>query len=215
MKFATRISSIRRDRVEAVQVVLGRLGLDVPGLVRQLGARRMDPLAARLQHLGHRVLGEPVDLQVRGAACAARRRSPRPAARGPGRSARRCTAPGARAPRARVQAEVGRGAVDELAHQQVDPDRIAASGICPEPCSVTNSPPVASASAAPWACGTDQVPIAVDHERRAANPCAGVPEALRPRGMPDPARGVSERLRGRSRAPSRCSPRSACSSAAR
>jgi hypothetical protein len=53
------------DRLERVQVVLGRLALDVPGLVRELGARGMDPLALGFEHGGHRVLREPVDLEVR------------------------------------------------------------------------------------------------------------------------------------------------------
>ena len=52
------------DRLEAVQVVLGRLALDVVRLVREKGARRMDPLAARLEHRRDRVLREPVDLEV-------------------------------------------------------------------------------------------------------------------------------------------------------
>ncbi len=52
------------NRLEAVQVVLGRLDSDVPRLVRQPGARRVDPLAARLQHGGDRMLRQPVDLEV-------------------------------------------------------------------------------------------------------------------------------------------------------
>ena len=52
------------DRLEAMQIVLGRLALDVTGLVRQVGARRMYVFTARLQHPGHRVLGQPVDLEV-------------------------------------------------------------------------------------------------------------------------------------------------------
>ena len=61
------------DRLEAVQVVLGRLALDVARLVRQQGARGVDPLAARLEDARHRVLGQPVDLEVRVRAAAARR----------------------------------------------------------------------------------------------------------------------------------------------
>ena len=38
------------DRLEAVEIVLGRLALDVMRLVRKLGARRVDSLAARLEH---------------------------------------------------------------------------------------------------------------------------------------------------------------------
>ena len=64
MKFASRISSIRRQRLEAVQVVLGRLALDVARLVREQRARGVDALAARLEHRGDRVLREPVDLEV-------------------------------------------------------------------------------------------------------------------------------------------------------
>ena len=45
--------------------MLGRLGLDVARLVRQVRARRMDPLALGLEHPRHRVLGQPVDLEVR------------------------------------------------------------------------------------------------------------------------------------------------------
>ena len=48
--------------------------------------RGVDALARRLEHARHRVLGEPVDLQLRDAARAARARSPGRAARGRGRS---------------------------------------------------------------------------------------------------------------------------------
>ena len=52
------------DRLEAVQVVLGGLALDMAGLVREVGARRMDPLAPLLQHCRDGALREPVDLQL-------------------------------------------------------------------------------------------------------------------------------------------------------
>ena len=52
------------DRLEGMQVVLGRLALDVRRLVREQRARRVDPLPLRLEHGRHRVLGEPVDLEV-------------------------------------------------------------------------------------------------------------------------------------------------------
>ena len=52
------------DRLEAVQVVLGGLALDVAGLVREVGARRMDSFAPLLQHRRDGALGEPVDLQI-------------------------------------------------------------------------------------------------------------------------------------------------------
>jgi hypothetical protein len=73
MKFAIMISSIRRAAwntfraggLEHVQVVLARLGLDVRALAGQPARRRVHPLAPLLEHLRHRVLSEPVDLQVR------------------------------------------------------------------------------------------------------------------------------------------------------
>ena len=50
--------------LEAVQVVLGRLGLDVARLVRQPAAGRVNALALALEHARDRVLGEPVDLDA-------------------------------------------------------------------------------------------------------------------------------------------------------
>ena len=51
--------------LEAMEIVLGGLALDVLGLVCEVRARRMNVLAARLEHRRHRVLGEPVDLETR------------------------------------------------------------------------------------------------------------------------------------------------------
>ena len=84
------------DRLEGVQVVLPRLGLDVPGLVREPRRRGMHPLPRCLEELGDRRLREPVDLDVGHAARAARRRSPGRAGRGPARSATTGTAPDGR-----------------------------------------------------------------------------------------------------------------------
>ena len=53
------------DRLERVQVVLRRLRLDVPRLVREQRARGVDALAARLEHGRDGMLGEPVDLEIR------------------------------------------------------------------------------------------------------------------------------------------------------
>jgi hypothetical protein len=50
--------------VEAMEIVLRRLGLHVARLVRQLRAQGVDPLTLGLEHPGDRVLGEPVDLEV-------------------------------------------------------------------------------------------------------------------------------------------------------
>ena len=53
------------DGLERVQVVLGGFRLDVRRLVRQMRRRGMDVLAAPLQQLGERMLGQPVHLDVR------------------------------------------------------------------------------------------------------------------------------------------------------
>ena len=52
------------DRLEGVEVVLGRLGRDVRRFRGELGAQRVDPLAAGLEHRRDRRLGQPVDLEV-------------------------------------------------------------------------------------------------------------------------------------------------------
>ena len=51
-------------RLEAVQVVLAQFELDVPRLAGQPRAQRMDALAAGRQQARHRVLRQPVDLEV-------------------------------------------------------------------------------------------------------------------------------------------------------
>ena len=53
------------DSLKRVELVLGRFGGDVTGFGGELRAQRMDPLAVRLQDPRDRVLGEPVDLEVR------------------------------------------------------------------------------------------------------------------------------------------------------
>ena len=52
-------------RLEGVELVLARLGGDVARLVGEQRARRVDPLAAALEHARDRILGEPVDLELR------------------------------------------------------------------------------------------------------------------------------------------------------
>ena len=52
------------DRLERVQVVIGRLVLDVGGLVREPGGCRVDSFAGIRQHSRDGMLREPVDLQV-------------------------------------------------------------------------------------------------------------------------------------------------------
>ena len=53
------------DRLEGIELVLCGFRRDVAGFGGQLGAQRMDSLAVRLEDAGHRILGEPVDLDVR------------------------------------------------------------------------------------------------------------------------------------------------------
>ena len=102
MKLATRISSIRRSAWKRA----GRARRPRPRSVRTRWPACADagctcsPRA--LEHARHRLLGEPVDLQRRGAARAARRRWPGRARVARGRSARRGRArAGARASAAR------------------------------------------------------------------------------------------------------------------
>ena len=57
---------MRRMAWNALQVVLAhRLGFDVRALAGQPARRRVHPLAPLLEHQRNRVLGEPVDLQLR------------------------------------------------------------------------------------------------------------------------------------------------------
>ncbi len=115
------------DRLEGVEVVLGRLVLDVGRLVGQPLRCRVDSLAAIFEDLGDRVLGEPVDLQVgvelpqlggdgnvaQGMAESDRRGDVQRLLRSAG-----CTHPGAR-----LRSWVDH--VDELLDQLVDDDGIA------------------------------------------------------------------------------------------
>ena len=117
------------QRLEAVQVVLGRLRLDVAGLVGQVGAGRVDALALALEHPGDRVLGEPVDLQVRlqPAQLAGDRdvalRVAEPDRRGDVERARAAVGPvDGRVARRALPPE---GVLGEVAQRQVDLDRLA------------------------------------------------------------------------------------------
>ena len=51
--------------LEHMEVVLPALALDVARLARQRRAQRVDVLTARLEHACDRVLGQPVDLELR------------------------------------------------------------------------------------------------------------------------------------------------------
>ena len=62
---------------------------------------------------------------------------------------------------------------------RLNDDGSRACGKCPEPSSVTSSPPVASASAAPAACACDRVVVAVHDEHRAAHAPRELPRLAR------------------------------------
>ena len=51
--------------LEGVELVPVRLGGDVPRLEREVPARRVDALAAALEHVGDRLLRQPLDLELR------------------------------------------------------------------------------------------------------------------------------------------------------
>ena len=81
------------QRLEAVQVVLAQFELDVPRLAGQQRAQRMDAFAAGRQQARHRVLRQPVDLEVRMELAQLARDGDIASRRGRGRSARRDRAP--------------------------------------------------------------------------------------------------------------------------
>ena len=108
------------------------LVLEVRRLVGQPRRRRVHPLAAILEHLGHGVLGEPVDLQVgvhasRSSAAMATSRRAWPSPIGDDRySARFGRLRGAHP---RALGRCGRAIrVDEVLDQVVDEDRVACVG---------------------------------------------------------------------------------------
>ncbi len=115
------------DRLEAVQIVLGRLALDVARLVCKEAAGRMDSLAARLEHRRDGVLSEPVDLEVRmelSQLVGDRRVTLRVAEPDRRRDEQRTLA----ARPAANPALRRRRRLDEVAQEQVDLDRVACVG---------------------------------------------------------------------------------------
>ena len=216
MKFATRISSMRRIAWNAVQVVLGRLGLDVHRLVGEEGARRVDPLPLGLEHVADRMLRQPVDLQVGMELAAAPRRSRCRAGHGRARSATRRRAPSARGRAPASTSSPSAPAARRLARTH-GTARSPSPGGAPAAVAGTlerdDVPPVSSATAAAaracWqlsrsrgsrAPGTD---TAAEPPRPPCSTSAVAPPRRRGRATP-----------GRPRAPSRRSPRSASWSAA-
>ncbi len=120
---------MRRSAWKHVQVVLGGLRLDVLGLVGQMGAGGVDALALGLEHPGDRVLGEPVDLQVR--VQAAQLAGDRHVALRVAEPDRRGDEEGAGTAVGAVDGGVARrarppeGVLGEVAQRQVDLDRLA------------------------------------------------------------------------------------------
>ena len=202
------------DRLEAVQVVLGALALDVLRLVREQRARGMDPLPTRLEHGGDRVLREPVELEI-GVELSelVRDRDVAPRMAEPDR---RGDVEGALAPRLAANPAWGgarRG--DELAQKEIDRDRVAHVREVPGTFQQRRARLRSARQAlTPRVSRGDRVLLAVDHEHGAPNAAAEA-RATPPRES-DPARRESRRASRRpSRAPSRRRPRSASSSAAR
>ena len=159
------------DGLEAVQVVLGRLGLDVPGLAGQVRAGRVDALTARLQHPGDRMLGEPVDLQA--GMQLAQLAGDRDVALGVAQADRRGDVERALAarPAARPARAWARGD-GEVAQQQVDLDRVAhvrAVARALEQYEITAG---RLGERDPAAGPGDRVGRALNHQHRAANPAA-------------------------------------------
>ena len=120
MKLATRISSIRRIAWKQCRSCSPDSRLDVARLAGEVRAGRVDPLAARPRAPRHRVLGQPVDLEL-GVSGGARRRSRRRAGRGRARSARRCRAPACGRLRPRVQRRSRRARRQPLGRRRVAP----------------------------------------------------------------------------------------------
>ena len=208
------------ERLEAVQRRARRASaVDVGRLAGQLGAGRVDALAGGLEHApspgaarASRSRGPGAAARSSPAIATSRRAWPRPIG-DETKSARRGRDAGPRPPRARG----GGDAADELAQQPVDPHRVARrAGTCPEPSSTTSSPPVELGERdAPRRAAEIRSSVAVDHEHRAAH----APAVARSRSAAIGRDARRPRRRGscrrRSRAPSRRSPRSASSSAAR
>ena len=214
MKFASRISSIRRIAWKQCRSCSAdSLSMWLDSFARSALAG-MDALAARLQHRRDRMLGEPVDLEV--GMELAQLVGDRGVALGVAEPDRRGDVERALAARlAAHPAARRRRRLHEVAQQQVDLDRVArVRDVARRPRASRarrRSPPRARrrgrgpviASSSPWITSTGQrtrrAELADRQPRRAASAQAA-------------SRSASRR---RSRAPSRRSPRSASSSAAR
>ena len=180
------------DGLEGVQVVLGGLRLDVRGLAGEVGARRVDALAARREHRRHRMLGEPVDLQlgmeqaelVRDREVAPR--VPEPDGRG---DVERAPAPARAAP----PAGGGRRRRDDVAQHQVDPHRIPADRQVAGALEREQLPARGGGERRTLRVRADAVLVALDDEHGAADARGASPRALAGRQL-RPAGRVGQRL---------------------
>ncbi len=157
--------------------MLGRLALDVVRLVREKRAGRMDPFAPRLEHRRDRMLGEPVDLEVRmerAQLVGDRRVSLRVPEPDWGRDEERALAAGLAphpTPRRR-----GRG--HEVADEQVDLDRVAGMGEMSRPLEDDELAARQLREPRPGSARPHGVVASVDHEHRALDPGEELPHAL-------------------------------------
>ena len=203
------------NRLEAVQVVLGGLALDVLRLAREVAARRMNRLALAVEDTRHGMLREPIDLEAVDACLAARARSRRRAARGRGRSATRRRAPAW--PRRPGRGGRGAGSRSKPGSRNSRNAWFTCTGFraigpWPEPSTASRRVPARGQSFA-LRERSDLVAGSVDHERRALDAGAELARRARRRSA-DRGRSPPAWSR-RSRGPSRQRPRSASSSAAR
>ena len=163
--------------LKAVQVVLGRLGLDVVRLVGEVLAGGMDALALGLEHPGHGVLSQPVDLEVR--MQLAQLPGDRHVALGVSEPDRRGDVEGAlaaraparpRARRAAGPAEAGRlDSLGEIAHQQVHLHRIASLRAVARARQAHEGAADQLGERQPRVVGANGVVLSVDHQGRAVD----------------------------------------------
>ncbi len=216
------------DRLECVEVVLVGLGGDVAGLAGELGAQRMDALAACLEDGGHGVLRKPLDLELgtNGPQLVRDGHVALGVPEADGRRQEECPprARQAAGPRARGRRPGGghRGHLGPVAGSRSTNSRISrlvrtgsrAGRMCPEPSNVTSSPPVARGQRLAMRVTDDAVLGSVQHENGAANLSGELDQPRRGRRASVRPRSAAA-SRHRCRGPSPRSPRSAWSNAAR
>ena len=149
MKFATRISSIRRQAWKQCRSCSADSDSMCADSLARYAARGVDALALGLEHARDRVLREPVDVEVRvqpAQLLGDRDVAARVAEADRGGDEQRAAAPASDAAPAAVPPA-------NSYSSRLTSTGLRACGPWPEPAIVTRRPPVASASAAPWACG--------------------------------------------------------------